>query len=248
MISFNWTTFALEILNFIVLVWLLARFLFRPVQGAIDARRASIEADLATAAAVTAAAEATAAAHAERTRAWDAEREAAQRRLQDELAAQRKQAFAEQALALAAERERAAALEARARADFERRAESEGVRLGGAVAARLLGRAAGPALDAVLIERFVEDLAALKDEDTARMRAALPDPCPVSIESARPLERNTTAMLESALARLFERRLEIAWTVEPALLGGLSVSAPPWRLDASLAGELAWFTAGAVND
>jgi F-type H+-transporting ATPase subunit b len=248
MISFNWTTFALEILNFIVLVWLLARFLFRPVQRAIDARRASIEADLATAAAVTAAAEATATAHAERTRAWDAEREAAQRRLQDELAAQRKQALAEQASALDAERDRVAVLTARARADFERRAESDGVRLGGAVAARLLARAAGPALDAVLVERFVEDLSALSDEESARMRDTLPDPCPVSIESARPLERDATAMLESALARLFERRLEITWTVEPALLGGLSVSAPPWRLDASLSGELAWFAAGTEHD
>lgn len=246
--GFDWTTFALEILNFVVLAWLLARFLFRPVQGAIDARRASIEADLAAAKAATVAAESAAAEHAERLRAWETERESAKRRLADELAAQRQAALAEQAAALAAERERDTALSARARAEFERGAELDGTRLGAAFAGRLLERAAGPALDATLVGRFVEDLAALPEDEAARLRAALPQPCPVTIESARPLEQDATAVLEAALARLFDRRLEITWTVEPGLIGGLRVAAPPWRFDASLAGELAWFAAGAEHD
>lgn len=242
--AFDWTTFALEILNFIVLAWLLARFLFRPVQNAIDGRRASIEADLAAARSAIATAESAAAEHAARLKAWDSEREAAKRRLADELAAQRQQALAEQATALAAERERDAALAARAREELERRAEAEGVRLGAAFAARILERAASPALDAVLVARFIDDLSALSEDDAARIRANLPDPCAVAVESARPLEHEATAALEAALARLFERRLEITWTVDPALVGGLRIAAPPWRLDASLAGELAWFAAG----
>ena len=38
--DFDWTTFALEVLNFLVLVWLLKRFFYRPVLAAIEARRA----------------------------------------------------------------------------------------------------------------------------------------------------------------------------------------------------------------
>lgn len=246
--AFDWTTFALEILNFIVLAWLLARFLFRPVQNAIDSRRASIEADLAAARSAIATAESAASEHAARVKAWESEREAAKRRLADELAAQRQQALAEQASALAAEREREAALAARAKAEFERGAEAEGVRLGATFAARVLERAASPALDTVLVDRFVADLAALPEDDTERIRSALPDPCAVLVTSARPFERATAAVLEAALARRFERRLEIAWTVDPALIGGLCIAAPPWRLDASLAGELVWFAAGPTYD
>ena len=36
----DWTTFVLEVLNFLVLVWLLKRFLYRPVLAVIEARRA----------------------------------------------------------------------------------------------------------------------------------------------------------------------------------------------------------------
>ena len=38
--EFDWTTFALEALNFLVLVWLLKRFFYRPVLAVIEARRA----------------------------------------------------------------------------------------------------------------------------------------------------------------------------------------------------------------
>ena len=38
--SIDWTTLALQVINFAILVWLLQRFLYRPVLRAIDARRA----------------------------------------------------------------------------------------------------------------------------------------------------------------------------------------------------------------
>lgn len=36
----DWTTFTLEIINFLVLVWILQRFLYRPVLNALDKRAA----------------------------------------------------------------------------------------------------------------------------------------------------------------------------------------------------------------
>ena len=42
----NWTTVALEIVNFLVLVWILKRFLYRPVLQVIERRRADIETTL----------------------------------------------------------------------------------------------------------------------------------------------------------------------------------------------------------
>jgi F-type H+-transporting ATPase subunit b len=40
---FDWSTFGLQTINFVVLVWLLQRFLYRPVLRLVDARRAEID-------------------------------------------------------------------------------------------------------------------------------------------------------------------------------------------------------------
>ena len=47
--EFDWTTFALEIINFLILVWILKRFLYRPVLDVIARRRAGVEKTLADA-------------------------------------------------------------------------------------------------------------------------------------------------------------------------------------------------------
>src|ERR1700685_3869548 len=47
----DWFTVGAQVLNFLVLVWLLKRFLYKPVLDAIDARENSIAAEFKTAAA-----------------------------------------------------------------------------------------------------------------------------------------------------------------------------------------------------
>ncbi len=46
----NWTTFALEIVNFLILVWILKRFLYKPVLEAIARRKTAIDKTLSDAA------------------------------------------------------------------------------------------------------------------------------------------------------------------------------------------------------
>ena len=48
----DWTTLVLEIINFLVLVWILKRFLYRPVMEAIAARQQRVEGKLAEARAI----------------------------------------------------------------------------------------------------------------------------------------------------------------------------------------------------
>ena len=45
----DWFTVGAQLLNFLVLVWLLMRYLYKPVLDAIDAREQRIAAELATA-------------------------------------------------------------------------------------------------------------------------------------------------------------------------------------------------------
>ena len=46
----DWSTLALQLVNFAILVWLLQRFLYRPILRVVDARRAALEGKLADAA------------------------------------------------------------------------------------------------------------------------------------------------------------------------------------------------------
>ena len=39
----NWSTFILEIINFLVLIWILKRFIYKPVLNVIAQRRTTIE-------------------------------------------------------------------------------------------------------------------------------------------------------------------------------------------------------------
>ena len=45
--EFGWSTFLLEIINFLVLVWLLHRFFYRPVLDIVAERQRQIESSLA---------------------------------------------------------------------------------------------------------------------------------------------------------------------------------------------------------
>ena len=56
--SFSWSTFALQAINFLVLVWLLRRFLLKPVQAIVARRKEEISRALAEATAAREQAEA----------------------------------------------------------------------------------------------------------------------------------------------------------------------------------------------
>ena len=50
----DWSTFLLELFNFLILIWILKRFLYAPVKAAIEARRERVESVLAQANAIQA--------------------------------------------------------------------------------------------------------------------------------------------------------------------------------------------------
>ena len=83
------TTFVLQLVNFVVLVWILHRFLYRPVLAAIDKRRAAIDKSMDDAKAVRAEAERLRTQFEGRLAEWERERLKARAALDAELAALR---------------------------------------------------------------------------------------------------------------------------------------------------------------
>jgi F-type H+-transporting ATPase subunit b len=85
----DWFTVGAQGVNFLILVWLLRRFLYKPVLAAIDAREKSVAAKLSDAAAREAKAQAEGAELRKRSEAFDREREGLLRKATDEAATER---------------------------------------------------------------------------------------------------------------------------------------------------------------
>jgi len=157
-VNFDWTTVLLEAANFLILVWLLKRFLYRPVLDIVGRRQAAIAKTLADAEAARADAQRLQADYESRRADWERERAGLRRALEAELDTQRTQRLAALARELDDGRRRDAAASERARAVERLELETRALRQADAFAARLLERCAGPELDARLAALLLDDL------------------------------------------------------------------------------------------
>ncbi len=240
--QFDLTTFALEVLNFLVLVWLLKRFFYRPVLAVIEARRAEGAAILDQAEASQRAADAMKAECEARLAQAELQRAAARAALETEIATERVRRLAILASELALERQRHASLDAR---ESERRAsalEREAGALAARFTARLLDRMAGPELEARLADLALADLPLQATEQLEALRTALHEPgLHVRVVSAHVLDAGRRAAFSDALGRLAGRPPDIAFSEDAALKAGVSIMAGSWVLMANLRDELGFF-------
>jgi F-type H+-transporting ATPase subunit b len=240
------TGFVLELINFTVLVWILHRFLYKPVLAAIDRRRAAVEKSLAEAKAARDEAGTLQAQVEQRLASWERERAEAKSRLAAELAAQREKGLADTAHAAEQERARLDALQAKQALERRRADERRALEQAAAFASRLLERLSGPELDARLVQLLAADLEALpEDQRHPLAEAARAAGGRVAVQSARPLHEEVRRRLEQALSQQLGVECHGQFTVEAALLGGVRVALGPWLLQADLSDELRFFSGGA---
>ncbi len=167
----DWTTFALEIVNFLALVWILKRFLYRPVLATLAQRRAGIERVLSGAREAEARASVLKNQFEGRLADWEQEKAAARARFDAEMAAERSRQMEALSRHLAAERERSAAQDAHRQETLQRELAAQAGIQARQFASKLLARLAGPDLEARLVKLFIEELATLPDERVAPLRA-----------------------------------------------------------------------------
>lgn len=245
--NFDWTTFALEAINFLILVWLLKRFLYRPVLDVIARRQAAVAATLADAAAARADAQRLQTEYAARQGEWERERSRLRQALDDELDALRVKRLAALALDVESERRRGEAARLREREVEQRELEMRALQQADTFVARLLERFSGPELDARIADMLLADLEALPATRRDTLRETLMHAASVNIRTARPLEAGVLQRIEAGFAALAGRPVQIVCSLDPALLTGLRIQAGAWELAADLAGELGAFSAFAAH-
>lgn len=232
------TTFVLEIVNFLALLWLLTRFLYRPIQAALGARAKATAEQIRQIESRSADLDSRTA-EVERLRAeLDLRREAADRELAAEIAAIRHQRLGELTRDVLAEREKAQARMEQeldgAREQIESRLRERAAHFVGGYLKRL----ASASTEASVVELFLADLAA----QTNLARRALRDGS-MPIDSGVPAVEVSTAYppaaalrerVESALSALIEEPARLEWRLEPDLLAGICVRVAGHQLETSL--------------
>lgn len=238
----DWTTFVLEIINFLVLVWILQHFLYRPVMNVVAQRRAAIAHSLQEAQAAQEQAAALKAQYENRLADWQQEREAARQQLRDEIEAERQKLTAQLQTELAEQGRKEQALAARRNETLLREARHQARLLSEQFAAKLLTRLAGPAVEGQLLEMLLEDLAALPEAQRKNLAAAQRDAqAPLPVISAFALNDAQRQRLVAALQKTLAAPVACEFRADPAVLAGVSVHIGPHYLQANLKEELRFF-------
>ena len=242
----DWTTLVLEIINFLVLVWILKRFLYKPVMEAIAARQQRVEAKLAEARVIEDGARELQSQYQRRLADWDMEKAKARAALDTELLQERNRQMQALDKALLEERERVAAVTAHKQQEAQRELEVEALAHAQRFASTLLARLADPVVESRFVSLLFEDWANLPDTQVESLRrAVLVDKAKATVTTAFPLLPAQRREIESALRSRLEADLMVAFDEDPNLLAGVRLSLGPWQLNMNFADELASFKAAA---
>jgi F-type H+-transporting ATPase subunit b len=247
-VQLDWWTLLLEVVNFLVLVWILKRFLYKPVLDVIARRKAAIHRTRSDAEAEKTEARQLEEKFRNRLDEWEREKAGLRRDLNSELLAQRERLTAELQRALEQEREKQTVLAQRHIADLEAQAEAKGARQGLQFTARLLDRIAGPELESKMVSVALEDLPGLPDERKEALRAACHGfPQTIRVASAFPLVAAQREAIAEAIRSATGQQVAPEFHEDPSLLAGVRVNVGPWTLRANLQDELAFFGERARN-
>jgi F-type H+-transporting ATPase subunit b len=218
----DWSTLGLQAVNAVVLIWLLAHFLFRPVVSAIAARQNAAGQLLADAKAAKAAAE------NERNKAAAEAARLAEHRNEALKAAEAAAAAAKASLLVTAEAD-ADKLRATAKAQIEgeRRtealaAEDGAARLAVDIAAKLLDRLPREARVSAFIDGIATGLAKLPEGARASLGA---DGNSIHLTIARAVTPQEEETCRNALSRVLGHPVALEVSVDPALIAGIELEA-----------------------
>jgi len=236
----DWFTVIAQAINFLILVWLLQRFLYKPILHAIDEREKGIATQFAEAKAKKAEAQKERDDFQHKNEAFDQERAALLKKATDEAKAERQRlldAARKDAESLRAKRQDALRNEQRNLSqEIIRRTQKEVF----AITRRTLADLATTSLDERMCEVFVHRLRGLTGAAKERLAAALKTSNhPARVRSAFDLRPAQRSVIESAVKETFAAETQVQFETAPELISGIELSANGQKVAWSIADYLA---------
>jgi F-type H+-transporting ATPase subunit b len=233
----DWWTLTLQVVNVLVLIWLLARFLFRPVADIVAERQEEAKRLLADAAAAK---QQAADARAEADRAVaniGTKREELMAEAHKSAEAEKANLLAQTSLEIAKLRSEAEAALSRDRAAAETAIIERASELSIDIARRLLGRMAPKTAFDVMVAGICDQILMLPPEAQNSLIAPTAADQAIDVITAAPLSVQESEHVRSALERALGTRLLLAFRTDPALLAGIELHSRntivrnSWRAD-----------------
>lgn len=240
--EFSWSTFFLEIINFLVLVWILKHFLFKPVMAVIRQRQANIDNQLAESRRINDQSATLKEEYENRLANWEHECQLARKELSKEIEAERVSRLDLLTQSIEQERKKAEIAELRQRMETVRERELQALQQSAQFATSLLSKASGPELEARLLNILLENLSSLSADDAANLLlqwGGAPDV--IEVSSAYPIPDNKRRELEVSLAAISHLSVPVRYEEKPDLLAGLCITIGAWRLHANIRDDLKGF-------
>lgn len=235
----DWFTVGAQTLNFLVLAWLLKRFLYKPIRDAIDAREAGIAGRLAAADAKQAKAQRAGDEFARKHAQFEQQRSALLTQASEDAHAERcrlLEASRQQAEALRSKQQDALRAEQLALNDeIVRRTRAEVF----AIARQLLAELAGTTLEQRMVEVFVRRLRELDGAvRTVLVQALQATPRTALVRSAFALLPAQRGEIEQAIGAFGTSDIALRFEVAPDLISGIELSVDGQKLAWSIAAHI----------
>ncbi|MFA7059835.1 MAG: F0F1 ATP synthase subunit B [Pedobacter sp.] len=235
----DWFTVGAQTLNFLILVWLMKRFLYKPVLTAIDEREKRIATELANADKKKKEAQKESDDFKHKNELFDQQRAALLSEATDEAKTERQRLLDEArqaADALSAKRQETLKNEVRAlNQAIRHRTEQEVF----AIARKALTDLAGTSLEESMVDLFVNRLHALQGVEKEQLISAIKaSHTPVIVRTTSDLIPALTASIERAIKETFGKGIQVRFETAPEMISGIELATDGHKVSWNIADYL----------
>ncbi len=233
---FNWWTLALQTVNVLVLIWILARFFFRPVADVVAKRQAEAEKLLSDAAAARKEAADTRTEVAKMRAGIGAERDRLIGEAQTAAGSEKEALLAEASQEIAKHHSEAEAAIARDQAAADQATIERASELAVDIARRLLARLPADASATAFLDGLCAELRALPAAEKASFASA-PADHPIEVVTATPVSDEEEGSIRSALQAALGANVPLSFKSDAGLIAGIELNSRntivrnSWRAD-----------------
>lgn len=242
------TTFVIEIVNFLVLVWILGRLFIAPVRRVIAERKDLVAQMLKDSEKVRAEADEIRARYENRLKDWTAEKEQDRANFQQELDLEKTRQLKILEEDLAKEKEKFRSRAEQDALQAREALETQAIRQALAFSSRFLSGFASPNLQSRILALVIKDLGSSKTALAPLWKDSPGEGPKGVVRSAFPLTAEERAALSGALAKSLGKEPTLEFTVDEALVAGLEIDLGSLGLKANIRDELQFFSESGKKD
>lgn len=227
----NWFTVIAQIVNFLILVWLLKRFLYKPVLNAIDEREKKIASQLNDAAINKAEAKKEQENFRQKNEDFDKDRTLKMNKAREEVDFEKQRLLEEVRAESAIMRSKYDALLTQQEQDVADTVKRKTKNAVFEIAGKTLADLANADLEEQVIHVFIKRIKDLDDENIAKLKNAIIDNHrPISVKSAFELSVSSKQELEKVIATITGQQEDFQYLKEQALVSGIEIDAGSYQL------------------